>query len=55
MKDIFLFIIILSIYISYDWIYFLHGMVVEIVFNNEIQIFSFQINLYFQEEKKKFV
>jgi len=44
MKVIYLFIIILSIYKSCDWI--LHEMVVEIVFNNEIQI-HFLINLYF--------
>jgi len=30
-------------------------MVFEIVLNNEIQIFSFQIYLYFKEEKHMFV
>jgi len=31
--------IILSIYKSCDWIKFLHGMVIEIVLNDKIQIF----------------
>ncbi len=30
---------IISIYKSCDWIYFFHGMVIEIVLNNKIQIF----------------
>jgi len=36
MKFIYVFIIILSIYKSYDWIYFFHIMVIEITLNNEI-------------------
>jgi hypothetical protein len=43
MKDISLFIIILSIYKSLDWNYFFHRMIIEIIFNNEIQVFSNQI------------
>jgi hypothetical protein len=31
--------IILSIYKSCDWIYFSHGMVIEIILNNKIQFF----------------
>jgi hypothetical protein len=33
---------ILSIYKSFDWNYFFHRTIVEILFNNEIQIFSNQ-------------
>jgi hypothetical protein len=39
MKYVYVFIIILSIYKSCDWIYFFHGVVIEIVFKNEIQFF----------------
>jgi hypothetical protein len=49
MKYIYL-IIILSIYKSCNWINFFQGMVIEIVFNNEIQIY-----LYFWKEKNIFV
>ncbi len=45
MKDIFLFIVILSIYKSYDWTF--HGMVIEIIFNNKIQIFFFSNQFIF--------
>jgi hypothetical protein len=41
MKIIYVFNIILSIYKSCDYIYFFHEMVIEIVMNNEIQIFFF--------------
>jgi hypothetical protein len=50
MKDISLFIIILSIYKSLDWNYFFHRMIIEIIFNNEIQIVSNQF--IFLGEKK---
>ncbi len=49
MKDIFLLIIILSIYKSYDWIF--HKMVIEIVFNNKIQIFFFSNQFIILKEK----
>jgi hypothetical protein len=45
MKDVFLFILILSIYKSYDWIF--HGMAVEIVFNKKIQIVFFSNQFIF--------
>jgi hypothetical protein len=47
MTIIYLFIIILSIYKSCDWIF--HGMAIEIVFSNKIQkkFFSNQ-NIYFK-------
>jgi hypothetical protein len=48
-KDIFLLIIILSIYKSYDWIF--HKMVIEIVFNNKIQIFFFSNQFIILKEK----
>jgi hypothetical protein len=42
MKDKSLFIVTLSIYKSFDWNYFFHRMIVEIIFNNEIPFFSNQ-------------
>jgi hypothetical protein len=42
MKYISLFITTLSIYKSFDWNYFFHRMIVEIITNNEIQFFSNQ-------------
>jgi hypothetical protein len=39
MKNIYLFIIIFSIYKSCAWFYFFQIMVIEILLNNEIQIF----------------
>jgi hypothetical protein len=52
MKFIYLFIIILSIYRSCDWIFFFHGMVIETVFNNEIQIIFFSNKFIFLRGKK---
>jgi len=55
MKFIDVLIIILSIYKSCDWIYFFHGMVFEIVLNNEIQIFLFSNWFIFLRGKNMFV
>jgi hypothetical protein len=41
MKYLHIHIIILSIYKSYDSTYFFHGMIIQIMFNNKIQIFLF--------------
>jgi hypothetical protein len=35
------------------WIYFFQGTVVEMVFNNKIQIFSFSIQFILLKGKKK--
>jgi hypothetical protein len=46
-KILFIYLFILSIYKSCDWIYFLNGMVIEIVLNNEIQIVLFSNQFIF--------
>jgi hypothetical protein len=46
--------IILSIYKSCDWINFFHWMVIEIVWNNEIQMFFFS-NQFIFLKKNMFV
>jgi len=50
MKDKFLFIM-LSIYKLFVWIDFFQGMVIELVFNNEIQIFFFSNQFIFWKKK----
>jgi hypothetical protein len=55
MKDIFLFISLLSIYKSCDLVYFYHKMVVEIMFNNKIKIFLFSNQFLFLRGKNVFV
>jgi hypothetical protein len=47
MKYIHIHIIILSIYKSCDSTYFFHGMIIEIMFNNKIQIFLFSNQFIF--------
>ncbi len=54
MKIIYVFNIILSIYKSCDYINFFHEMVIEIVMNNEIQIFFFS-NKFIVLRREKYV
>ncbi len=47
-----LFIIILFIYKSCDWIHFFHGKIIKIVLNNGIQIYIFSNQFIFLRGKK---
>jgi len=51
MKYIFWFIIIFSIYKSCGWNFLFHEWVIEIIFNNKIQIFFFSNQFIFLKEK----
>jgi len=51
MKFIYVFVIILSIYKSFDWINVFHAMVFKIVMNNKIQII-FKLIYIFKTKKK---
>jgi len=51
MKFIYVFVIILSIYKSCDWIYFFHGMVFEIVLIMKFKFFLFKFIYIFREKK----